>query len=837
MRTRRLLPLALALALACGGEESPTGPGERAASLVVTPPSAAASALGDTTAFSARLRDEAGAVLSDVTIAWSSTDRTVATVTDDGEAVTQANGVTDVIAEAAGLADSARLTVDQLADRVTVSPSADTMAAGQTLQLSAEATDDNGRPVAGAVFRWTSSDTSVATVDSTGLVRARAHGFVDVTASLDGTRAAADLTVQPGEGPSEAPTVTSVTPTPLPEGGPVTISGANFATDASLNAVRVDGVEATVAAATDASLEVQVPSYECRPAREVTVEVTTSGGTATTAAPLEPAAPPLRLAVGEHRRVPAGGGACLQLAASDGPSAYLVGLQVVSEVAELLVPVELRSDAAGSLEGGAQALRPLPDARRGGGEPPRADPRWEAHAEAETERMRSARQLLTGRETASLPYRQRHADARLATPAEGVSADASVGDSVQLSVGTFDDVCQVRATITAEVRHVGTHGIWVTDVENLSGGYTDAEIRQLADGFDDPTYPTDTLHFGAPPDTDGNGRVVHVVTRQVNLEGGLLGFVSPGDLFPVSECAASNEGEYVYLVAPDPDGTAGPEVGKVFLLADQPRTLAHELVHVIQNGRRFAAGRSFLDVWLSEGQAMLGEEAVGHAVTGRSSGENLGFETAVEGGRSESVTAWYLNGFNDLARYYGTRSDGSQAEEAPEECGWLARDWAGGPCEGSRSVYGVPWSLLRWATDHYGPDHSGGKPGFQRDLVGGPGTGFSLLEELTGAPMDRMLARWAASLYVDDRVSSLDPGVEQPSWDFFDIHENSHPTTRLEPEDRSFTDFELRRSIRAGSSAYLRLSGDRRPATALRLRAAAGLGSVPGLQVWVIRLE
>ncbi|WP_419164649.1 hypothetical protein [Candidatus Palauibacter sp.] len=41
------------------------------------------------------------------------------------------------------------------------------MVAGDTLRLSAEALDANGRAVSGAAFSWSSSDPAVATVDTT----------------------------------------------------------------------------------------------------------------------------------------------------------------------------------------------------------------------------------------------------------------------------------------------------------------------------------------------------------------------------------------------------------------------------------------------------------------------------------------------------------------------------------------------------------------------------------------------------------------------------------------------------------------------------------------------
>ena len=53
---------------------------------------------------------------------------------------------------------------------VEVSPSAETIGLGGTLQLTAEGFDANGHAVADAEFSWESSDPAIATVDASGLV-------------------------------------------------------------------------------------------------------------------------------------------------------------------------------------------------------------------------------------------------------------------------------------------------------------------------------------------------------------------------------------------------------------------------------------------------------------------------------------------------------------------------------------------------------------------------------------------------------------------------------------------------------------------------------------------
>jgi uncharacterized protein YjdB len=89
---------------------------------------------------------------------------------------------------------------------VSVQPSSATVDAGRTLQLTATA-----RPKKFTSFTWTSSNPSVATVSSTGLVTGVAAGTATITAAVGGTSGAATITVKAASAP-----VASVTVTPSP---------------------------------------------------------------------------------------------------------------------------------------------------------------------------------------------------------------------------------------------------------------------------------------------------------------------------------------------------------------------------------------------------------------------------------------------------------------------------------------------------------------------------------------------------------------------------------------------------------------------------------------------
>ena len=84
---------------------------------------------------------------------------------------------------------------------VEVSPSAETIGLGGTLQLMAEGFDATGHAVAEAEFAWESSDAAIATVDASGLVTGVAEGVATITASSGSASGAATITVVNVTGP------------------------------------------------------------------------------------------------------------------------------------------------------------------------------------------------------------------------------------------------------------------------------------------------------------------------------------------------------------------------------------------------------------------------------------------------------------------------------------------------------------------------------------------------------------------------------------------------------------------------------------------------------------
>jgi hypothetical protein len=273
---------------------------------------------------------------------------------------------------------------------------------------------------------------------------------------------------------------------------------------------------------------------------------------------------------------------------------------------------------------------------------------------------------------------------------------------------------------------------------------------------------------------------------------------------------------------------------------DAPFLIAHEFSHVIQFGRRgtFPGATAFQTSWEAEGQATFMEEVVGHQFTGRASRQNYGFDVAFNTPQTSNVD-WYSNRFFDLIVYYGFQSRTSKATNAPEQCSWLGRRDEGndGPCLPGREVYGVSALFLRWLTDHYGPTFPGGEQGLHRALIDNTKSGFATITEVVGTPMDELLAQFAAALYVDDRLPGMGDRLKVPSWNLWDIYGHFVETAQLLPRERGSGNFTDAVSVRAGSTAYFKITTGLYWPTSVRVRDSMDAPLPAHMRFWVLRLQ
>ena len=143
---------------------------------------------GDALTFAAESADPAVA-----TVSISGSGLTVTGVAEGATAITVMANDPDGLSSADSLAVSVVLPVPSA---VTVTPDTPVLTAlGQTVQLEAAVLDQIGRPMTEVGVVWSSADTSVVTVDSTGLATAAGRGMTGVTASTGAVSGTARLSV------------------------------------------------------------------------------------------------------------------------------------------------------------------------------------------------------------------------------------------------------------------------------------------------------------------------------------------------------------------------------------------------------------------------------------------------------------------------------------------------------------------------------------------------------------------------------------------------------------------------------------------------------------------
>ncbi|GIT52549.1 MAG: hypothetical protein Ct9H300mP15_27620 [Gemmatimonadota bacterium] len=128
------------------------------------------SALGDTTQLSATVKDQNGATMSGASVTWSSSSASVATVSSSGLVTAVANGTATITATSGSASGTAAVTVAVPASLELSDTLLTFSALGDTTQLSATVKNAAGSTISGATVSWTTSDESVATVSSAGLV-------------------------------------------------------------------------------------------------------------------------------------------------------------------------------------------------------------------------------------------------------------------------------------------------------------------------------------------------------------------------------------------------------------------------------------------------------------------------------------------------------------------------------------------------------------------------------------------------------------------------------------------------------------------------------------------
>ena len=160
-------------------------PGNQVASVTVQPQAHTFEALGQILALQVTARDGTGTVLQGIEYVFASTDTSVARVDAMGKVTALRVGAATVVVAAVccSPADSVQVVVTQVPASIDVTPATVSLSVGQTRQLSAVVRDTNGHAIPGAPVQWSSTQTSVASVDGSGKVLGLAEGAAIVRAA------------------------------------------------------------------------------------------------------------------------------------------------------------------------------------------------------------------------------------------------------------------------------------------------------------------------------------------------------------------------------------------------------------------------------------------------------------------------------------------------------------------------------------------------------------------------------------------------------------------------------------------------------------------------------
>jgi uncharacterized protein YjdB len=162
---------------------------------VVVSPATKAMLVTQSFALSVTVKDSLGTVVTDRPVSWTSSNTTVATVSSTGVVTAVAPGTATITAKSETKSGTCAVTVTAVpVSSVAVQPVRDTIFTGASAQLTAVPQDSAGNPLAGRTVTWTTSNASVATVSSSGLVTAIATGNATITATSEGKSGTSAIT-------------------------------------------------------------------------------------------------------------------------------------------------------------------------------------------------------------------------------------------------------------------------------------------------------------------------------------------------------------------------------------------------------------------------------------------------------------------------------------------------------------------------------------------------------------------------------------------------------------------------------------------------------------------
>ncbi len=165
------------------------------ASITVTPLSDTLASFGDSAAYSATLKDANGNVITGRSIAWTSSNDTIAKVSVTGEVTAFHAGTATITASSGGQTGTATVVIPSVA-QIVITPLTSSVRVGASETLSVVLRDSNGRQLGNRFVQVLNNNQSLISVSGT-VITGVAAGTASVTYVSEGTSATATITVTP----------------------------------------------------------------------------------------------------------------------------------------------------------------------------------------------------------------------------------------------------------------------------------------------------------------------------------------------------------------------------------------------------------------------------------------------------------------------------------------------------------------------------------------------------------------------------------------------------------------------------------------------------------------
>ena len=797
MRALRLSAVAVmavsVLVTACGGDSS----GPPAVKVVSVSSLATQVEVGATAQFTATAKDGKGNTLSGRALTWSASPATVASVDNAGVVTGVAPGTATITATSEGVSGTASITVLQVpVASVVIDNRTPTVRQGGTAQLNALALDAIGRTLSGRTITWSSAFPGTASVTQQGLVTGVLAGSTYIRAVSETKVDSVRFVVRS----LNAPTIAGVSPATMVPGAAATLNGTNFATDLVNNVVRVNGVQATITAATATAISFIVPpatALPCTPTGPVPISVSVAGDSIPGQAVLSMATQ-RTLAVGESMLLTgASEVGCNEFPVNNGTyivTAFNYGATAASTASFQLVGAALASSSSA-------LLKPATTYALGAQLAPSAGPLATVAASTRDQRLaighaaalQSSMDFMRTHPNQRAAMRAKRARERAAYARAGVNYNAAVdappavGDKfwkrMMKTFGNYNTYDSVRVRVV----YVGPKLIIMEDSLSPVAGTMDNEYQAIGTEFDRDMFGY-LSNFGDPlvldSEYDNNGRVIAIFSKKVNdytigSGGSLLGFVTSCDFSPQSyppnqsfACPPSNEGEYFYAFVPNPSGTGNGSWSVADWRHYVRGTLLHEFKHVVMFAERiYRDAQSGEAGWLEEATAQQATELWARKLYG-----NKGQRADIQ---------WSDGIICDYVRPPDTRFGCADPVEAiAHHMGFLYRHYASNESKSiinssDNVIYGSSWLFARWVTDTYGGPDEGV---FLRSLVQQQNDiGITNLQNRTGKTWAEMMGYFSIAAASDNYPQGTinDPRARIASWNTRDIFSNMSASLRF----------------------------------------------------------